>query len=103
VASWGGKRVGAGRKPGDIDMADRIKRYAVAEKAARYADEIIDLYTQVLRNKDEDTLVRMFSARRPDSPDPVTADALRALAAEHMAEEVENSAPVVQQPKNENG
>jgi hypothetical protein len=37
-------------------MADRIKRYAVAEKAARYADEIIDL---ILRNKGEDTLARM--------------------------------------------
>jgi hypothetical protein len=29
--------------------------------------------------------------------DPVTADALRALAAEYMAEEAEASAPVVQQ------
>jgi hypothetical protein len=61
--SWGGRRLGAGRKAGDIGMADRIKRYAVAEKAARYADEIIDLYAQVLRNKGEDTLVRMAAGK----------------------------------------
>jgi hypothetical protein len=61
--SWGGRRLGAGRKAGDIGMADRIKRYAVAEKAARYADEIIDLYAQVLRNKGADTVVRMAAGK----------------------------------------
>jgi hypothetical protein len=61
--SWGGRRFGAGRKAGDIGIADRIKRYAVAEKAARYADEIIDLYAQVLRNKAEDTVVRMAAGK----------------------------------------
>jgi hypothetical protein len=44
-------------------MADRIKRYAVAEKAARYADEIIGLYAEVFRNQGEDTLVRMAAGK----------------------------------------
>jgi hypothetical protein len=43
-------------------MADRIKRYAVAEKAAQYADEIISYYAQVFRNQ-EDTLVRMAAGK----------------------------------------
>jgi hypothetical protein len=63
VASWGGRRVGAGRKPGDIGMADRIRRYAVAEKAARYADEIISYYAEVFRNQGEDTVVRMAAGK----------------------------------------
>ena len=49
--SWGGRRLGAGRKPGDIGMADRIKRYAVAEKAARYADGNHCFYAQVFVTK----------------------------------------------------
>ena len=44
-------------------MADRIKRYAVAEKAAQYADEIIGLYAEVLRDQGEDTLVRMAAGK----------------------------------------
>ena len=44
-------------------MADRIKRYAVAEKAAQYADEIISLYAEVLRDQGEDTLVRMAAGK----------------------------------------
>jgi hypothetical protein len=61
--SWGGKRVGAGRKPGYMGMADRVKRYAVAEKAAQYADEIISYYAQVFRNQGEDTLVRLAAGK----------------------------------------
>ena len=61
--SWGGRRLGAGRKAGDIGMADRIKRYAVAEKAAQYADEIIGLYAEVLRDQGEDTVVRMAAGK----------------------------------------
>ena len=61
--SWGGQRLGAGRKPGDIGRADRIKRYAVAEKAAQYADEIISFYAEVFRNQGEDTLVRMAAGK----------------------------------------
>ena len=61
--SWGGRRLGAGRKAGDIGIADRIKRYAVAEKAAQYADEIISLYAEVLRDQGEDTLVRMAAGK----------------------------------------
>ena len=44
-------------------MADRIKRYAVAEKAARYADEIIAYYAEVFRNQGEDTVVRMAAGK----------------------------------------
>ena len=44
-------------------MADRIKRYAVAEKAAQYADEIISFYAEVFRNQGEDTLVRMAAGK----------------------------------------
>ena len=44
-------------------MADRIKRYAVAEKAAQYADEIIAYYAEVLRDPGEDTLVRMAAGK----------------------------------------
>ena len=61
--SWGGRRLGAGRKAGDIGMADRIKRYAVAEKAARHADEIISFYAEVFRNQGEDTVVRMAAGK----------------------------------------
>ena len=61
--SWGGQRLGAGRKAGDIGMADRIKRYAVAEKAAQYADEIISFYAEVFRDQREDTLVRLAAGK----------------------------------------
>ena len=44
-------------------MADRIKRYAVAEKAAQYADEIISFYAEVFRNQGEDTVVRMAAGK----------------------------------------
>ena len=35
----------------------------VAEKAARYADEIIAYYGEVFRNQKEDTLVRMAAGK----------------------------------------
>ena len=60
----GGFRPGSGRKPGPIGVADRLKRYQLAEKAAGFTDQIIEYYAEVFRNKELPHPIRMEAAER---------------------------------------
>jgi hypothetical protein len=63
VSSHGGRRLGAGKPHGPVRVADRYKRYAVAEKAAKYADEIIECHLEIMRDEGELPTIRMAAGR----------------------------------------
>jgi len=60
----GGARPGSGRKPGPIGVADRLKRYQLAEKSAKYTEEIIDYYVSVFQGESLPHGLRMEAAER---------------------------------------
>jgi hypothetical protein len=58
----GGARLGGG-KPSNA-IADRKKRYDVALKAAEYAEEVIALYVEIMRDKELPIATRMEAGER---------------------------------------
>lgn len=58
MAQHGGKRAGAGRKPGAVSKAKR----ALAEKAKDHADDALKVLVDVMNNTDESGSVRVSAA-----------------------------------------
>jgi hypothetical protein len=58
----GGARLGGG-KPSNA-IADKKKRYNVALRAAEYAEEVIALYVEVMRDKELPIATRMEAGER---------------------------------------
>lgn len=55
---------GRGRPPGQIGIADRLKRLQMAEQAAAYADKIIALWGTVLEDETAPLQYRLICADR---------------------------------------
>jgi hypothetical protein len=55
---------GRGRPPGQVGIADRLKRLQMATQAAGYSDEIILFWAQVFRDEAAPLMARLVAADR---------------------------------------
>ena len=58
----GGRRPGAGRKPGQKDKATRAQRFSVAEIAQRYTDEALAVLHKIMKDERAPAAARALCA-----------------------------------------